>query len=191
MRAPRWALERSEDGVLPSSTRQDESLLRKHRLLSRTPLGVAASASAARPGGVGVCGYGARAGVRGQSWCERKRRAAREGAVRWNGDVRRATAAGWLLYYLTVVKVSEEGGGAGGGGVSPPFDFPHSGELQAAQLHHACTEQSAWRRLTTAREHLVTSRLTCSAGKGGGGRRKSHGGAGNTWRDASAGPPKP
>lgn len=32
------------------------------------------------------------------------------GAVRWNGDVRRATAAGWLLYYLTVVKVSEEGG---------------------------------------------------------------------------------
>lgn len=53
--------------------------------------------------------------------------------------------------------------GGGGGGISPRSDFPHSGELQAAQLHYTCTEQSGWRRFTKRTEYLVTYRLTCSA----------------------------
>lgn len=94
-----------------------------------------------------------------------------EGAVRWNGDVRRATPAltpalpvssriPVLPSHIVVKGNRSQGGGVGGGRSS---DFPHSSERQAAQLHHTCTAQSAWRRLTKSSEHLVTYRLTCSA----------------------------
>lgn len=46
--------------------------------------------------------------------------------------------------------------------ISPRSYFPHSGELQAAQLHYTCTEQSAWRRFTKTTKYLVTDCLTCS-----------------------------
>lgn len=53
--------------------------------------------------------------------------------------------------------------GGRGGEISPGSYFPHSGELQAAQLHYTCTEQSAWQRFTKTTKYLVTYRLTCSA----------------------------
>lgn len=65
----------------------------------------------------------------------------------------------------TEQETGREGVGVGGGAgrISPRSDFPHSGELQAAQLHYTCTEQSGWRRFTKRTEYLVTYRLTCSA----------------------------
>lgn len=50
--------------------------------------------------------------------------------------------------------------------ISPRSYFPHSGELQAAQLHYTCTEQSARRRFTKTTKYLVTDCLTCSVEDG-------------------------
>lgn len=38
--------------------------------------------------------------------------------------------------------------------ISPRSYFPHSGKLQAAQLHYTCTEQSVWQRFTKRRNTL-------------------------------------
>lgn len=61
-------------------------------------------------------------------------------------------------------ETEREGGREGEGKkISPRSYFPHSGELQAAQLHYTCTEQSAWQRFTKTTKYLVTYCLTCSA----------------------------
>lgn len=103
----------------------------------------------------------------GSDWCERCQVERR----RTRGDSSAGTGAPAaepldICFTISLCCKTEQEGGRGGREkkkITPRSYFPHSGELQAAQLHYTCTEQSARRRFTKTTKYLVTYRLTCAA----------------------------